>query len=91
MVKIKFLGNFREITREKEKEFQYSGNLAEFLEIMTSSYDSKFKETLFEKDGKIKDYMKILVNGEDLKSENFDSFSLNEEDEIVIFQTIAGG
>lgn len=91
MIKIKFLGNFREITGEKEKEFEYSGNLAEFLEILTINYDPKFKETLFDKEGNIKDYMKILVNREDLKSENFESYSLKSNDEIVIFQTIAGG
>lgn len=91
MVKIKFLGNFREITGVKEKEFEYSGNLADFLKILTSSYDSKFQETLFDKEGNIKNYMKILVNGEDLKSEDFESFSLKDKDEVVIFQTIAGG
>jgi molybdopterin synthase sulfur carrier subunit len=91
MVKIKFLGNFREITGEKEKEMEYNGNLKDFLEILASNYDSKFKDALFDKERNIKDYMKILINGEDLKSKKFKECLLKDDDQVVIFQTIAGG
>ncbi len=91
MVKIKFLGNFREITGEKEKEMEYNGNLEDFLEILASNYDSKFKNALFDKERNIKDYMKILINGEDLKSKKFKECLLKDDDQVVIFQTIAGG
>jgi molybdopterin synthase sulfur carrier subunit len=91
MVKIKFLGNFREITGEKEKEMEYNGNLEDFLEILARDYDSKFKDALFDKERNIKDYMKILINGEDLKSKKFKECLLKDDDQVVIFQTIAGG
>jgi molybdopterin synthase sulfur carrier subunit len=35
--------------------------------------------------------MKILINGEDVRNINGLKTTVNEDDEIVIFQTIAGG
>ncbi|MCK9150679.1 MoaD/ThiS family protein [Methanobacterium alcaliphilum] len=89
MVKIKFLGKFREITGEKEIEINHEGTLDELLVILTERYSSEFAESLFNEDGEIKDYMKLLINGEDPNS--LGEYLMHEKDELVIFQTIAGG
>ncbi|MEW6009744.1 MoaD/ThiS family protein [Methanobacterium alkalithermotolerans] len=90
MTKIKFLGSIREITGEKEFNIDFKGNLGDILDILDERY-GKFKENILDDNGKIKDYIKILINGESPDSEDFYAYSLKNSDEIVIFQTIAGG
>jgi molybdopterin synthase sulfur carrier subunit len=89
MVKIKFLGRFREISQAKEINIKYSGTIEELLVFLTEKYGSEFKSALFSDDGELKDYMKILINGEDPSS--LKSQELSDDDEVVLFQTIAGG
>ncbi len=89
MVKIKFLGRFREITQIKEIDIDYSGTVDEILKFITQEYGPEFKEALFDDNGELKDYMKILVNGED--PDSMENQKISPEDEVVLFQTIAGG
>lgn len=89
MVKIKFLGRFREITQIKEIDIDYSGTVDEILKFITHEYGPEFKEALFDDNGELKDYMKIMVNGED--PDSMENQKLSPEDEVVLFQTIAGG
>ncbi len=91
MVKIKFLARFKDITGEKEVEIDYSGKISGLIGILTKKYDNEFKTALFNEKGELREYMKILINGEDVRNINGLKTSINEEDEIVIFQTIAGG
>lgn len=89
MVKIKFLGRFREITKDKEINMDYKGTLDDLLLVLTRKYDSEFKSALFTENQELKDYMKILINGED--PQTLKNKEISGDDEIVIFQTIAGG
>jgi molybdopterin synthase sulfur carrier subunit len=91
MVKIKFLARFKDITGEKEVKIDYNGEIANLIEILTEKYDKGFKEALFNENGELREYMKILINGEDVRNINGLKTTVNEDDEIVIFQTIAGG
>ncbi|HML04748.1 MAG TPA: MoaD/ThiS family protein, partial [Methanobacterium sp.] len=63
--------------------------IADIINILTEKYGNEFKEALFDKNGNLRDYMKILVNGEDT-GEGLET-EIKDDDEIVIFQTIAGG
>lgn len=90
MVNIKFLARFKEIAGEKILELDYTGDLSGLIDLLVNKYGNAFKEALLNNDGEFKDYVKILINGEDvysLKSED----TIQQDDEIVIFQTIAGG
>ncbi|MGA2676925.1 MAG: ubiquitin-like small modifier protein 1 [Methanobacterium sp.] len=91
MVKIKFLARFKDITGEKEVIIDYNGEIANLIEILTEKYDKGFKDSLFNENGELREYMKILINGEDVRNINGLKTTVNEDDEIVIFQTIAGG
>jgi molybdopterin synthase sulfur carrier subunit len=91
MVKIKFLARFKDITGEKELKIDYNGEISGLIEKLTEKYDDGFKDALFNENGELREYMKILINGEDLRSINGLKTIINEDDEIVIFQTIAGG
>jgi len=89
MVEVKFLARFRDITGERSVIIEHNGKIADIINILTEKYGNEFKEALFDKNGNLRDYMKILVNGEDT-GEGLET-EIKDDDEIVIFQTIAGG
>jgi molybdopterin synthase sulfur carrier subunit len=89
MVEIKFLARFRDITGQRSIKIEHNGNITDLINILTEKYGNEFKDALFDKKGELRDYMKILVNGEDA-GRGLDG-EVKEDDEVVIFQTIAGG
>ena len=91
MVEIKFLARFRDITGERSINIEHNGNIADLIDILTEKYGNEFKDALFDKKGELRDYMKILVNGEDAQSGGGLKSEVKDDDEVVIFQTIAGG
>ena len=90
MTKVKFMGIIREITQEKELDLAFEGTLGDILNLLDQKYEN-FKKTITDDNGKIKDYIKILINGESPVLEDFYTYTLKNSDEVVIFQTIAGG
>lgn len=91
MVDMKFLARFRDITKERSVNIEYTGNVDNLINILTQKYGNEFKDALFDKEGNLRDYMKILVNGEDLGAVGGLEAEVGAEDEVVFFQTIAGG
>ena len=91
MVEIKFLARFRDITGERSVNVKYNGKITDLIDILTRKYGNEFKDALFDKNGELRDYMKILVNGEDVQASGGLEAEVKDDDEIVIFQTIAGG
>ena len=91
MVKIKFLARFKDITGERELKIDYYGPISGLIDALALKYDNEFKDTLLSENGELREYMKILINGEDVRTRNGLETVVGEEDEIVIFQTIAGG
>lgn len=91
MVKIKYLARFRDLTGEKSVKIDYEGELSGLIEELVTKYGIEFKESLLNDEGSLRDYIKILINGEDVHQINGLKSSISNEDEMVIFQTIAGG
>lgn len=91
MVEVKFLARFRDITGEKSLNLDYNGSLGSLIDFLIGKYGNEFKDALFDNNGELRDYMKVLVNGEDLQVIGGFDGEVKEGDEIVIFQTIAGG
>ncbi|WP_414469644.1 ubiquitin-like small modifier protein 1 [Methanobacterium sp. ACI-7] len=91
MVEIKFLARFRDITGERSVNIDYNGTIAELINILTEKYGDEFRDALLDKDDQLRDYMKLLINGEDVQAHGGFDAEVKENDEIVIFQTIAGG
>ncbi len=91
MVEVKFLARFRDITGERSVNMEYNGNISNLMDKLTEKYGNEFKDALFDKEGNIRDYMKILVNGEDVGASGGLESEVGDNDEVVIFQTIAGG
>lgn len=91
MIKIKYLARFKDITGEKGLEIDYDGEISGLIDVLVEKYGDEFQKALFNKDKEFRDYMKILINGEDIRNIKGLNSPIGKEDEIVIFQTIAGG
>jgi sulfur-carrier protein len=91
MIEIKFLTRFTDITGEKIIQIDDMPNILTLTEFLCKKYDDKFKEVLLDENGNIRDYLKIMLNGEDIRDINGINTSLKDGDQIVMFQTIAGG
>jgi len=92
MPEIKFLSTLAELTGEKTIKIGYNGELLGLIEQLDNKFEGKdFKETIINEDGQIKDFVKILINGQDIRGTGGVTTEIKDEDEIVIFQTLAGG
>lgn len=91
MIEVKFLTRFRDITGKKSVNIKFNGNIVSLIDIIIEKYGNEFKDLLFDNNGDLRDYIKILVNGEDIQAIGGLDAKVKDNDEIVIFQTIAGG
>ena len=90
-VEVKFLTRFIDITGEKTTEIQDAENISQLIDALCEKYDETFRDVLLDDDGTVRDYLKVMVNGEDIRDLDGTETKLNDGDEIVMFQTIAGG
>ncbi len=91
MISIKFLTRFIDITDEKNIQVDNITNIGALIDYLCQKYDKPFKDVLFDEKGDIRDYLKIMLNGEDIRDINGFDTPLKDGDQIVMFQTIAGG
>lgn len=90
-VEVKFLTRFIDITGEKTTQIEGSENISQLINALCEKYDETFRDVLLDEDGTIRDYLKVMVNGEDIRDIDGTETPLKDGDEIVMFQTIAGG
>jgi sulfur-carrier protein len=92
MPEIRFLSNLAELTGEKSLSIKYNGEVSALIDQLDEKFDGKdFKETITDEEGQLKDFVKILVNGQDIRGTGGLTTEIKNQDEIVIFQTLAGG
>jgi molybdopterin synthase sulfur carrier subunit len=91
MIEIKFLTRLIDITGTKNIQLEDITYINALIELLIEKYGKSFKEVLFDDKGNIRDYLKVMVNGEDIRELDGLSTVLNDGDQVVIFQTIAGG
>jgi sulfur-carrier protein len=90
-VQVKFLTRFIDITGEKSTEIEDAEDISQLIQALCTKYDETFRDVLLDEDGTVRDYLKVMVNGEDIRDLDGTETKLNDGDEIVMFQTIAGG
>lgn len=90
-VEVKFLTRFIDITGEKTTQIEDVEDISQLIEALCEKYDETFRDVLLDEDGTVRDYLKVMVNGEDVRDLDGTETKLNDGDEIVMFQTIAGG
>jgi molybdopterin synthase sulfur carrier subunit len=91
LIEIKFLTRFIDITGEKNIKIEDVPDINTLIEFLCKKYDESFKEVLFDENGNLRDYLKVMINGEDIRDINGIDTPLKDGDQIVMFQTIAGG
>ena len=92
MPEIKFLSNLADLTGEKSLTIEYDGEISGLIDNLDNKLEGKdFKTTITGDEGEIKDFVKILINGNDIRGTGGLSSPVKDDDEIVIFQTLAGG
>jgi molybdopterin synthase sulfur carrier subunit len=90
-VEVKFLTRFIDITGEKTTKIEDTEDISQLIEALCEKYDETFRDVLLDEDGTVRDYLKVMVNGDDIRDLDGTETKLNDGDEIVMFQTIAGG
>ncbi len=92
MPEIKFLSKLADITGEKSLIIEYDGEVSGLIDSVDTKLKGKdFKTTITDDAGKVKDFVKILINGNDIRGTGGLSSPVKDDDAIVIFQTLAGG
>lgn len=92
MPEIKFLSNLADLTGESSLKIEFDGKVSGLIDNLDTKFEGKdFKTTITDDEGHIKDFVKILVNGNDIRGTGGLDSAIKDDDEIVIFQTLAGG
>ncbi len=89
-VKFKLFANFREAVRQKEVEIATDGKtVGDAIRSLIALHPQL--EPMVYQDGRLKQYVNVLLNGQTLKAEQVASASLKEGDEIALFPPVSGG
>ena len=92
-VEVKFFTSLREITGKKADEIQLQSviTVEELLTLLSGKYGEKFREYIYNKKGKVQDFLSFLVNGKNINVlQGFDT-KLKQGDIIAIIPPVGGG
>ncbi len=92
-VEVKFFTSLREITGKKADEIQLQNAITvkELLNLLSEKYGEKFREYIYNKKGKVQDFLSFLVNGRNINVlQGFDT-ELKQGDTIAIIPPVGGG
>jgi molybdopterin synthase sulfur carrier subunit len=92
-IKVKFFTSLREITGKKVDEIRLQRviTVEELLTLLSEKYGKKFREHIYNKKGKVQDFLSFLVNGKNINVlQGFDT-KLKEGDTIAILPPVGGG
>jgi molybdopterin synthase sulfur carrier subunit len=91
LVRIKAFASFREILgRERDLDMANGSKVADLLAGLALS-NERFRETAFDDDGLLRDYVLLMVNKKRIDPQHDLPTELHEGDEVAIFPPIAGG
>lgn len=89
-VRFKLFANFREAARQKEVEVATDGNtVGDAIRSLVTQYPKL--EPMVYQDGRVKQYVNVLLNGQTVKGDQVPSAPVKEGDEIALFPPVSGG
>ena len=90
-VTVKLFAEFREFLKKNEIEVELENgtNILKLLEIISELYN--LQEKIFDDKNEIKQWIKILKNGRQIKFLNGVKTKLEQGDEIALFPPLIGG
>ncbi|MBW7956717.1 MAG: MoaD/ThiS family protein [Deltaproteobacteria bacterium] len=90
VIKVRIPTPLRKLTNGSDEVTATGANIAEIIEDLERNYPG-LKERICEEDGKLRRFVNIYLNDEDIRfKENMDT-RLKENDELSIIPAIAGG
>ena len=92
-VEVKFFTSLRDITGKKADEIQLQNviTVEELLTLLSEKYGKKFREYIYNKKGKVQDFLSFLVNGKNINVlQGFDT-ELKQGDILAIIPPVGGG
>lgn len=87
---VKFYAIFRDIVGQREIQRGFDGTVCDLLDRLCKEYGEEFKNAIFD-ESKLRNYIKILVNGRDIEFLDGIKTKLSDEDVVVIFPPVGGG
>lgn len=92
-IKVKFFTSLREITNKKVDEIQLKNAITveELLAILSEKYGKKFREYIYNKKGKVQDFLSFLVNGKNINVLQELDTELKQGDILAIIPPVGGG
>lgn len=90
-LRVKFFANLRNVTRVREVDVEATENIGLLLNKLVEMYGDQFRDTIFDDDGKLRKFYKILHNGRDIDFEQGLKTKLEKDDVVAIFPPAGGG
>lgn len=89
-IKVRIPTPLRKLTNGSDEVTAAGNNVAEIIEDLEKAYPG-LKERICEGDGKLRRFVNIYLNDEDIRFKNNLETELKENDELSIIPAIAGG
>lgn len=89
-VKVRIPTPLRKLTNGSDEVVVDGSNVAELIENLEKSYPG-LKERICEPDGKLRRFVNLYLNDEDIRFKKNMETELKENDELSIIPAIAGG
>jgi molybdopterin synthase sulfur carrier subunit len=91
-VTVKTIGPFIELLEFQEVTVDMKGlTVRDLLHQLSEELGGKFKDVIFDENGKLRRYIKLLVNGRGLHVLNGLETRLADKDIVALFPPVAGG
>ncbi|MGA9138971.1 MAG: ubiquitin-like small modifier protein 1 [Methanocella sp.] len=89
-VRFRLFANFREAAKQKDVEIAVGGNtINDAIRALLVCYPAM--EPMLYQDGRLKQYVNVLLNGQIVKGDQTASVTVKEGDEIALFPPVSGG
>ncbi len=89
-IKIRIPTPLRKLTNGADEVMAEGGNITEIIEDLEKNYPG-LKERICEPDGKLRRFVNIYLNDEDIRFKKNMETELKDSDELSIIPAIAGG
>jgi len=92
-VEVKFFTSLREISGKKvdKVQLQTAITVEALLTLLSGRYGKEFREYIYNKEGKMQEFLSILVNGKNINTLQGFSTELKEGDVVAILPPVGGG